>query len=144
MKKHKQILSFVLIAIMLVGVVPVKAVDVDTNIPEPIIEEYKNLFSITASLSIGSSGLAVCSGYAQTYSTTDKINLTVTLQRQNSSGSWSPVTSWHSTGYGSATIIGRYYVTSGYNYRSVTKASVYTSSGTYVETVLKYSAVVYY
>ena len=144
MTSIKRVLALFLAVLFLLGAVPVNATEIDTNEPEPVIEEYKNISLITASLSIGSSGLAVCSGYAQTYSTTDKINLTVTLQRQNSSGSWSPVTSWHSTGYGSATIIGRYYVTSGYNYRSVTRASVYTSSGTYVETVLKYSAVVYY
>lgn len=90
---------------------------------------YTGTATISASLSISTSGKATCTGKIHLYSSYTA-TLTVKLQRYEN-GYWSTVKSWSTSD--STSLSKSYYVTSGYSYRVVTSASVYNSSGKYVE-----------
>ena len=144
MKNAKRIIVLFLIASLLSGIVSVFAVDLDTPVDPVDPEEYQHIFTFTTGFSISSSGKSTSSGILNSWYSTDKIYMTVTLQKQLTSGSWTYVTSWSGTGTGYLSMEKNYYVVSGYNYRCVVRVSVYSSSGTYIEGDTSYSSVVHY
>lgn len=100
--------------------------------------QWLNTDYIVHGISIGSGGASTVSVSYYTYSSTDKIRGTATLQRQTSSGSYTDVKTWNFSGTGSAYLSEQYTVASG-SYRVKTVGNVYTSSGSFVETVTVYS-----
>ena len=108
------------------------------DVPTPY---YDATAQISTSLEISSSGLASCTGRITLSDSSCYANLTLQLQRYTSKG-WSPVYTW--TESDASTISGYRYVTSGYSYRVICNANVYTSSGTYVESPSVTSQTVYY
>lgn len=121
-KTLKRLLCVLLVMAVLTSGVTVAAAD--------IMPYYDATSRITASLTISSSGLASCGGTIRLSDSDCYANLTLQLQRYTSNG-WSPVYTW--TESDATNISGLRYVTSGYYYRVICNANVYTSSGTYVE-----------
>ena len=144
MKKRTCSLMIALAIVLALGAFPVQAEDVDPYDPGPIIEEYQHLLTISAGLSISSSGLATCAGAGNSYYVSDTCYLTLRLYRQSSDGTWSVIKTWYASGSPAAAATKSYYVTHGHNYKVVATVSVYTSTGTYIETVSKTSKIVYY
>lgn len=107
---------------------------------EDIAPYYTGTSAISASLSISSSGKASCSGIIRLYSGYSA-SFTMKLQKYTG-GYWSTVKTWSTSD--KHILSKEYYVTSGYNYRVVTSASVYNSSGAYVETTSAISQTVSY
>lgn len=144
MKSAKKVVAILLILVLLSSISSIFAIDYDT--PEDPIEpdEYQHIFTFSTSFSIGSSGKSTSAGILHSRYSTDKIYMTVTLQKKPTSGSWSYVTSWSGSGTGYLSMVKNYYVVPGYNYRCVVRVSVYSSSGTYIEGDTSYSNVVYY
>ncbi|MDO4300607.1 MAG: hypothetical protein Q4D26_04345 [Clostridia bacterium] len=99
-----------------------------------IITPYKNL-SI-------SDGKATCYGYTKTQDNY-KAKVKVELQKLNST--WTTIKSWEKTSTSSsATIDKTYSVTKGYSYRLKTTHYALNSSGSVVDSVVKYSSTVSY
>lgn len=71
------------------------------------------------------------------------IYLKIELQRYKD-GYWTSIKSWSGSGTGEVTMDKSWYVTSGYYYRTAATATVYTSSGSYVEMVSIHSQSDYY
>lgn len=133
-KLIRRLLCLMLATTILASGMAVMAADV----PTPY---YNATAKISASLSISSSGLASCGGSIRLSDSSCYANLTLQLQKYTSNG-WSPVYTW--TQSNATSISGSRYVTSGYNYRVICSANVYTSSGTYVESPSATSSTVYY
>lgn len=131
-KTLRRVLCLLLAAVMLTSGIGVFADD--------IAPCYTGTASISSNLSISSAGKATCTGAIRLYASYTA-NMTVKLQRYTN-GYWSTVQSW--SGDGVSTISKSYYVTSGYYYRVVTAASVYDSSGNYVEGPTMLSTTKYY
>lgn len=121
-KTVKRMLCLLLAVVLLTSGISVFADD-------GISPYYTGTATISASLSISTSGKATCTGKIHLYSSYTA-TLTVKLQRYEN-GYWSTVKSWSTSD--STSLSKSYYVTSGYSYRVVTSASVYNSSGKYVE-----------
>lgn len=130
----KRLFCILLSVALLASGMSVAAMDV----PTPY---YDATASITAGLSISTSGLASCSGTIRFSDASASATLTMKLQQYTSSG-WSTIGSWSTA---SATSLYKtQYVTHGYYYRVVTSANVYNSAGSYVESPSATSASKYY
>lgn len=93
---------------------------------------------LTAALSIDGNGKACCDGFVRARTSSNKVYITMTLQR-SSGNSWEDVKSWSTSGTPSATLAKERYVVSGYYYRVKVTASAYTSSGSFIEQLTVYS-----
>lgn len=114
---------------------PVFAVETDPIEPPVIPEEYVHLKNILIGLSISSNGLASLSSHANVSSgSSDTVYITMKLQRY-SNGSWTTVKTWSGSGTRACDVMGDWYVYHGYSYRNYTTVTVYTSSGSFVESV---------
>lgn len=102
---------------------------------------YDATTRISASLTISSSGLASCSGTIRLSDSSCYANLTLKLQRYENHA-WTTVYTW--TENDATSISGSRYVTSGYYYRVVHSANVYSSSGKYIESPSVTSSSKYY
>lgn len=139
----KRIISAGLLVFMvMLSVLPVYAsgderVSSESGIISP---QFTAILSMSAGLSIDSSGKATCSGSVTPSDNTYTVNMTVSLEKSTSNG-WSTIKSWSGsgTGYAGVAIEAYYYVTSG-TYRVCTTAKIYNSSGTLLETESFYSA----
>lgn len=132
-RTFKTLFIFFLVFSIVASLISVYALEVDPYDPPEIPEEYVHLKAITVGLSINS-GLAVLSSHARVSSgMTDTVNITMKLQRYNN-GSWTTLNTWTGSGTRSCSVPGQLYVTSGYTYRNYVVVTVYTSSGSYVET----------
>lgn len=89
---------------------------------------YTGVAQISSTLNISQSGAASCSGRAVLWSgyTAD---LTVELKQDGNT-----IKTWRSSGSGTVTAGGTYYVMSGHNYIVTTTATVYDSNGNKVNT----------
>ena len=101
---------------------------------------FTYIWSLSAGLSIDSSGQAHCTGSVTPSDDSYTSNLTVSLQKNTGNG-WSTVKSWTDSGVGQmGVIIDRYwYVTRG-TYRVCSTAQIYNSAGSLIETEPYYSA----
>ncbi|MCC3374357.1 hypothetical protein [Cohnella sp. REN36] len=110
---------------------------------EVITPFYDYISAVGASIDIGSLGKTASSGFVH-YSGNYDSTLTVELQRSKGNG-WSTVTSWSKsfTGGGVHSLEENYYVTSGYTYRVVAKATI-KSGNTVLETASSTSSEVTY
>jgi len=105
-----------------------------TALSSTVSARYQYIDVLHATLSINSSGLASCGGYAMPSNSNTNSPVTVELQRK-SGNSWTSEYSWSgsSTGTWTAAASGTRYVVRG-TYRVVTTAKVYSSSGSLLET----------
>lgn len=100
---------------------------------------FTYILQVNVGLNINSSGKAACVGDVSLYSGSNRVVLTVQLQKSTSSG-WSAIKTWTSSGVGmpGTTILENYYVVRG-TYRVSATAKVYNPSGSLLETVTAYS-----
>lgn len=139
----KRIISAGLFVFMvMLSVLPVYASGVESPGTESGImsPQFTAILSMSAGLSINSSGKATCAGSVTPSSDTYTADMTVSLEK-STSGGWSSIKSWtgSGTGYAGAAIEAYYYVTSG-TYRVCTTVNIYNSSKTLLETESFYSA----
>lgn len=99
---------------------------------------YTGLSQLSSALSISSSGAAKCNGTAVVRSGYT-VSLTVELKQDGTS-----IKEWTSSGSGTVSTDGTYYVMSGHNYVVTTTAEVRDSKGNVVETPSKDSVVTSY
>lgn len=101
---------------------------------ENIMPRYTGITLLVSSLTISNAGAAKGNGSA-TARSGYTVDLTVELKRDGSI-----IKTWTSSGSGTISAGGTYYVTSGHEYVVTTTATVYNSSGTLIETISKDSA----
>lgn len=140
-KQRTRILIAVLVLSLTVGMVPAAAVQ--TNDESAIQPCYIDLYQIAASINISTAGKATCTGYADTYKTTDEIRMTLYLQRLEN-GTWVTIKYWQDSGYDDLTMSKYWYVVPGYYYHTLTMVAIYDSAGKYVESASCASRAFYY
>lgn len=133
MKRNFKV-CLVVILVMLFSV-PAHAADIKSITANDAVvsPQFTAILSMSAGLSISSSGKATCSGSVTPASNTYKADMTVSLQKYKNNG-WVTIKSWSDsgTGYAGVAIEAHYYVTSG-KYRVCTSVSIYNSSGKLLE-----------
>jgi len=138
----KTICAFLTVFTAFFMVVPAyAAVDKSSfKVESAIMPQFKYIWSISAGLGIDSAGKAHYSGSVDAASDSYTAYLTVSLQKQTSSG-WSTVKSWSDSGSGQSglTVEGYYYVGHG-TYRVCSTAKIYSDSGDLLETASFFSA----
>ncbi len=138
----KKIITTLMIVMILVScLVPCAFADYEEEyFGNEIIEpRYEVLNNVTISFIISNSGrsdfsatVLVPSGY--------RVDLTAELQ-QKSGSSWNTIHDWEASGKNYITVSGPWYVLPGYSYRIKVTATVYDSSGNFVEAPVEYSKV---
>lgn len=108
-----------------------------------VTPRYVNIMGFNASISVNSSGKAACYSFVETANTSYTIYLSIALQRYKD-GAWTTIKSWSGSGTGEVEMDKSWYVTSGYYYRTSATATVYTSGGSFVESVTIRSQSDYY
>lgn len=136
-KKTASIVSVLLLAVCLLSIPAQAAVPPTVS---PCFEDIRTFYS---TIDIDDSGKATAYSYIFTSTSSNTVYLTVYLQKL-SGNTWSTLTSGSSSGspYTSKSV--SRYVTSGYYYRAKGVASVYNSSGAFVESATLYSNSKYY
>ena len=92
-------------------------------------------------LGISLAGRATCCGSVSLWDSSCKATLYVELQQSDDGDSWTTIKSWSDSGYGDVIIEEYWYVDSGYQYRVLTTAIVYSGTGAYIETEMAESTV---
>lgn len=138
----RRILAFLSLVLILASVLSLPVCAADNNDDE-VAPLYVDIMGFAASINVNSSGKASCYSFVETANTSYTIYLSVSLQRYVDGG-WSTVKNWSTSGTGEATLDKSWYVTSGYYYHTAATATVYTSSGSFVEAVTIYSQNYYY
>lgn len=136
-RKTASIISVLLLAVCLLSI-PAQAA-----VPPTVSPCYEDIHTFYATIVIDDNGLATGYSYISTATSSYTVYLTVYLQKL-SGGSWSNLTSGSSTDTRAASKTLTRYVTPGYYYRTKGVASVYTSSGKFVESATIYSKNQYY
>lgn len=137
----KRIVSFILVALMLIfATIPAYAANSSTASAGIVSPQFIGITTLSANLSIDSSGRTTSTGIVRPSNSNYTSYLTVSLQKFIS-GSWTTINSWSGSGAGlyGVTNSGSYYVGSG-TYRACSIASIYNSSGSLVDTATAYSA----
>jgi hypothetical protein len=98
----------------------------------PIAPLFTHINTITAALSINSSGTATCDGRVVHFSG-NSAKLVVTLQQQRN-GSWHHFDEWETTGVTMVTLSRNRTVARGFRYRVVVTATIYDAAGKVLET----------
>ena len=118
------------------------SVYVDTDEPPEIPEEYVHLKSVSANISISGGVANVASSGRVSSGSSDTVYVSVKLQRM-ANNTWTTLKTWSNSGTGHCIVSASWNVVSGYTYRNFTTVTVYTASGSYVETVYKTSSQFY-
>ena len=126
MKTTRRFLCLLLALVCVLPMLTVLAYANDASKSETL--RYTGVSSITAGLTISSTGCASCSGSASTY-TGYSVDLTMKLQRDGIT-----IKTWSTSGENFVPLSKSYYVTSGHYYQVVTSVDVYNSKGSYVAT----------
>lgn len=136
-KKTVSLISLILLAACLL------AMPAQAAVPSTAVPCYEDIHLFYANIAIDDNGLATAYSYVSTATASYTVNLTVYLQKQ-SGNTWYTVTygSTSDTEYISKSV--SRYVSHGYYYRTKGVATVYTASGSYVETAVIYSNSQYY
>ena len=139
----RRILSFISLVLLLSSILVVPAAAAASEETTSVSPRYVNIMDFYVSVGVNSSGKAACYSFVETANTSYTIYLNMGLQRYED-GYWTTVKSWSGSGTGEVTLDKSRYVTSGYYYRTGATATVYTSSGSFVEAVTVYSQSYYY
>lgn len=92
--------------------------------------------STSTDLSMDNSGTLNCYGYVEVQSGYTA-GITVALQKKD--GGWSTIKTWNESGDDTAEVDEDYSAEKGYSYRLKVTYKAYSSSGTLVESIVKYS-----
>ena len=92
-------------------------------------------------LELGSAGKLTCEGQTNVQS---GYTAGLTMELQQYDAGWRTIKTWNGSASRSVALEETHSVSSGYNYRLKLTHTAYNSSGTLVETITKYSDVVYY
>ena len=131
--------SVVFSIILIISILPVVPAMASNQPSGTDISPYNiDIEMLSASLSIDGNGKASCDGFVRARTSTNKVYMTMTLQR-SSGNSWEEVKGWSTSGTPSATLAKEWYVVTGYTYRVKVTASAYTSSGSFIEQQTVYS-----
>lgn len=138
----KKIISLLLVLSLLLPCVSLfaSAENLDSDRVPTISPRYEALSACRADLDPSGGGTYTFSGSARANSNV-KISITVTLQCANSSASsgWDPYATLTDSGTSFAACSGQRYLYSG-TYRTETAVSVYSSSGSFIESVTIHSS----
>mgnify|MGYP001624092447 CR=1 FL=1 len=126
-KLSQSIISIILGYALCVSVLSTSAAAYST--PSPL---YENLLSVSASLTISSSGLASCKSTADSAVRTDELELEMVLQ-QYIDGLWVPIRTWNTSNQRSVELSKSYVVYEHSRYRVFVSVSVYDANGNLVE-----------
>lgn len=137
-KKSASLVALLMLAVCLLSI-PAQAA-----VPPTADPCYENLRTFYATIEIDDNGLATAYSYASCSTASYTITLTVYLQKKTGTNTWSTVTSGSASDTKAVSKGVSRYVVPGYYYRTKGVATVYTSSGTYVETASIYSGSKYY
>lgn len=107
---------------------------------------YVKIHTLTSELlGINWLGKANCCGSVTVLDSSCMVELYVELQQSDDGvNGWTTIKSWSTTGSGELAIEENHYVSSGYYYRVVTCAMVFTASGAYIEAEALESAIFYH
>ncbi len=143
----KKLLSIILAFIMLAMPMCIEAYasDGETNYDDLVMPCYTYISSISAGISEGLLGFAVCFSDCSSFQADKTFVLTCTLQRTDGSHAWESYKTTTETfsGKGSFTIEKKWFTPINYTYRVLTTLSVKNSAGTVVETASRASGVLY-
>lgn len=140
MNLRKGMIGILLGASMLLGGMPVSALDLDQGDASQIQPAYVGVTSISPKLSINTSGAATCVN-AIKVKTGYSVSAILELQHQEGS-KWILNQSWKASGTSMVRFDKKYYVNHGYNYRLKSVVTVYDANGSVVEVVTTYSTTV--
>ena len=133
----KKSVILLLVVFVLSALTTAYADDVTMPVDEPIIEEYIDLSSTTASLQINGN-TASCYGYARSRVSTDSIHMWMYLQKQTTTG-WTTVSSWYKQNVRLVSLDKTKSGLSAGTYRVRLYIEVYDSNGNFVEYANAYS-----
>lgn len=136
----KKIASFTALVLLAACLFSIPA---QAAVPSTVAPCFEDIHLFYATIDITESGYATAYSYAACATSSNKVYLTVYLQ-QLINGVWSNVTYASSANTKSVSSTASTYVSSGYYYRAKGYATVYTSTGTFVETATIYSNSKYY
>lgn len=140
-KVTKFALAIMLVVLMAVPMTaPAFAADTEDAAAAGVVHpDFVAIGVLSAGLGIDSWGLATCAGSVTPSNSTYVAYLTVTLQKQNG-GSWSYVYSWSTSGTGVVALEAYRYVAHG-TYRVMSSATIYSSSGQWLDSASIYSPI---
>ena len=131
MKRTRNLLTALLLAVILLGAVNADAVGIPATDPG-VVPYYTVISSLDGTLEISRSGRASCRA------SVDVSSLSYLCK------DGTVIKSWTASGKGSVSLDKSWYVTSGSDYQVVASATVYNSTGNYVDSGTAYSDVVSY
>ena len=130
---------------------PVSALEADPEMPEEPVEPdepYVDIAGFYISCNVNTGGKAACYSYVTTDHSDYTIYLSLGIQRydyySDGTGYWHTIKSWSTSGTYRASLDKAWYVVPNHYYRSTATATVYTSSGSFVELVTVHSPSSYY
>ncbi len=138
MKRTRNLLTALLLAVILLGAVNADAVGIPATDPG-VVPYYTVISSLDGTLEISRSGRASCRASVDVSSLSYNVTLTCDLCKDGT-----VIKSWTASGKGSVSLDKSWYVTSGSDYQVVASATVYNSTGNYVDSGTAYSDVVSY
>lgn len=124
--------TFILIIVLSCDLISSLALDIDTEEPPEIPEEYVHLNSVSANINF-ISGKARVTSSGLVNNSSDNVYVSVKLQRM-ANNTWTTLKAWSGSGTGCCVLTATWNVVPGYTYRNFTTITVYTASGSYVET----------
>jgi hypothetical protein len=139
----KKTISCIAVLLVIFSTLTMPATATDEALEPQAESRYVDTSIFAVSLPINSYGKTSPYSCVIAYTSSTKIYMSMALQRY-SNGYWSDIRNWSSSGNGELTLSKSYYVTSGYYYRTKATASLYTSSGSFIEQITRYSEAVYY
>lgn len=144
-KRVCKVLSTLFMVLCVTSVlVPVSAYSMTEGTAQDMMDpKFIGTMSISSTLDINDSGTASCSG-SVLLRPGYRGELTVVLQRSTNGRDWVEVESWFASGSSKVWIDDSKTVVSGYQYRVLSSADIYSSSGTFVESTNKTSSIVEY
>lgn len=128
----RRIFSLVALVLLMTSILVMPASAAEES--PTVTPRYVNILVFTASCGVNSSGKASCYSFVETANSSHTIYLNIGLQRYKD-GAWTTIKSWTGSGTGEVEMDKSWYVTSGYYYRTSATATVYTSGGSFVESV---------
>lgn len=131
-KLFRLCITLVLVIVLSCGSLSALALDVDTEEPPEIPEEYVHLKSVSANINVAS-GIARVTSSGLVSGGSDTVYVSIKLQRMTNN-TWTTLKTWYGSGTGCCVVSANWNVVSGYTYRNFTTITVYTASGSYVET----------
>lgn len=146
MKKSnvKKVVTMTAILVMCLNTTPIFAESNNVRVihDNEVVMPMNVAITLTSNnLELGSAGKLTCEGRTDVQS---GYTAGVTMELQQYDAGWRTIKTWSNSTLRSVALEETHYVSSGHSYRLKLTHTAYNSSGTLVETITKYSDVVYY